>query len=169
LREPNEIFPGILDEGEEVELVSGLKLCRRLLHREPVIELCGADPYKFAELRRLGLINEQIDWKQRFFVPTDSEKGIAVLDSLLARYPIIPGELSGESEITSIEPQEVSTPQTVNLDEWFVPLLETTPVSPLVQQDEKTEPVSTVSAFCLAEATAPARRIMRTQLALDFG
>ena len=60
LRESREIFTGVLDEGEEVELVSGLKLCRRSLHREPVIELCGADLYKFAELRRLGLINEQI-------------------------------------------------------------------------------------------------------------
>lgn len=60
LREPEEIFTGILDEGDEVSLVSGLKLCRRFLHREPVIELCGADPYKFTELRGLGLLNEQI-------------------------------------------------------------------------------------------------------------
>jgi hypothetical protein len=53
LREPDEIFAGILDEGDEVELVSGLKLRRTFVHREPVIELCGADPYKFAELRKL--------------------------------------------------------------------------------------------------------------------
>ena len=64
----------VLDEAAEVELVSGLKLCRRLLHREPVIELCGTDPYKFAELRSLGLINEQIDWKQRFFIPPMRKK-----------------------------------------------------------------------------------------------
>lgn len=30
LREPEEIFGGILNEGEEITLVSGLKLCRRL-------------------------------------------------------------------------------------------------------------------------------------------
>ena len=58
LREPEEIFTGILDEGEEVTLVSGLKLCRKVVHREPVIELIGVDPYKFAEIRSLGLINE---------------------------------------------------------------------------------------------------------------
>ena len=75
LREPGDVFSGILDEGEEVTLVSGLKLCRRTLHREPVIELIGVDPYKFAEIRSLGLINEQIDWKQRFFVPTDEDSG----------------------------------------------------------------------------------------------
>src|SRR5438552_9262538 len=67
LREPEEIFTGILDEGEEVTLVSGLKLRRKVVHREPVIELIGVDTYKFAEIRSLGLINEQIDWKQRFF------------------------------------------------------------------------------------------------------
>ena len=170
MRDSHEIYVGILNEGAEVELVSALKLCRRSLHREPVIELCGADPYKFAELRSLGLINEQIDWKQRFFVPTDEEKGIAVLDSLLARYPIIPGEEYGESELTSIEPQELSKPQTVNVDEWFVPVTETVPVSSLAPNEiENTEPESDLSAFHLPEATAPLQRITQTQLALDFG
>ena len=63
-----------------------------LIHREPAIELCGADPYKFAELRELGLINSQIDWKQRFFVPTDEERGIDILSALLDRYPVVVDE-----------------------------------------------------------------------------
>jgi hypothetical protein len=170
LREPHEIFTGVLDEGEEVELVSGLKLCQRFLHREPVIELCGADPHKFAELRSLGLINEQIDWKQRFFVPTDEKIGIAVLHDLLARYPIIPGEVAGELETTPIELEEMSTPRIVNLDDWFVPIAETAPVSALVPHDiGNAEPVSALSAFHLAEATAPTQPISQTQLALNFG
>jgi hypothetical protein len=170
LREPHEIFTGILDEGEEVELVSGLKLCRRLLHREPVIELCGADPYKFSELRSLGVINEQVDWKQRFFVPTDEETGIAILHSLLARYPIISSDGSGESEITAIEPQELSSPQTVNLDEWFVPVTEAVSAPSLAPDEiEETEPECTASALYVAPATAAAQRIAQTQLALDFG
>ncbi len=60
LREPDEIFCAVLNEGEEVSLLSNLKLRRGLIHKEPAIELCGADHYKFAELRELGLINEQI-------------------------------------------------------------------------------------------------------------
>src|SRR6185436_2441373 len=134
LREPEEIFAGILNEGEEVPLVSGLKLCRRTLHREPVIELIGVDPYKFAEIRSLRLINEQIDWKQRFFVPTDEEKGIAALHNLFAHYPIMSGDVSGESEIT-IESQELSKPRIVNLDEWFVPVTETAEVSSLAPDE----------------------------------
>jgi P-loop containing NTP hydrolase pore-1/C-terminal domain on Strawberry notch homologue len=170
LREPHEIFVGILDEGEEVELVSGLKLCQRFLHREPVVELCGADPYKFAELRSLGLINEQIDWKQRFFVPTDEETGIAVLETLLARYPIIPTEVSDEPQVTYIESRELSRPQRVNLDEWFVPVTETPLVSSIAPREiENTGPVCSLSAFHLPEATAPAQYIPETQLALNFG
>jgi len=170
LREPQEIFAGVLDEGEEVALVSGLQLCRRFLHREPVIELCGADPYKFSELRSLGLLNEQVDWKQRFFVPTDEETGLAVLNSLLARYPIIPSEISAATEPTSIEPQELSKPQTVNLDEWFVPVVEAAQVPPLAPDEiESTEPASVLSAFHFAEATALTQGITEPQLALDFG
>src|SRR5439155_13608583 len=98
LRDPEEIFTGILDEGEEVTLVSGLKLCRKVIHREPAIELIGVDPYRFAEVRSLGLINEQIDWKQRFFVPTDEETGVAVLTDLLSRYPVLASDDLADNE-----------------------------------------------------------------------
>jgi hypothetical protein len=47
--------PEALDEGEEVLLVSNLTLRRGLIHKEPAIELCGADPFKFAELRGWAL------------------------------------------------------------------------------------------------------------------
>jgi hypothetical protein len=44
-----ERFAAVLDESEEVKLVSGLRLRGTFLHRESVIELCGDDPYKFAQ------------------------------------------------------------------------------------------------------------------------
>src|SRR4030095_5384645 len=123
LREPEEIFAGILNEGEEVTLVSGLKLCRKVVHREPVIELIGVDPHRFVEIRSLGLINEQIDWKQRFFVPTDDSSGISVISALLDRYPIL---ISSESDnVEAAEPEIVSelrATQVVDLNEWFVPI-----------------------------------------------
>src|SRR5205814_4353848 len=101
LRDLDEIFTGILDEGEEVMLVSGLKLCRKVVHREPVIELIGVDPYRFAEIRSLGLINEQVDWKQRFFVPTDEETGVAVLTELVTRYPVMVSDVLTDDELTA--------------------------------------------------------------------
>jgi len=128
LREPDEIFYAVLDEGEEVTLVSGLKLCRRFLHREPVIELCGADPYKFDELRKLRLLNEQIDWKQRFFIPTDETFGLEVLTALLKRYPVVVSDdndfedaqsQSIGAEIESVS--EIAPLSFVELDRWLIP------------------------------------------------
>ena len=124
LREPDEIFYAVLDEGEEVSLVSNLKLRRGLIHKEPAIEVCGADPYKFAELRELGLINEQINWKQRFFVPSDETNGIEILQSLIERYPVILTEdeaSDGEASATEITPQaEIRATEIVDLDQWIV-------------------------------------------------
>ena len=106
VREPDEVFYAVLDEGEETTLVSNLKLRRGLIHREPAIELCGADPYKSAELRELGLINEQIDWRQRFFVPTDEERGIDILSALLDRYPVVVDE-EAATEASTADSDEI--------------------------------------------------------------
>jgi hypothetical protein len=91
-----------------------------MLHREPVIELIGVDPYKFAEIRGLGLINEQIDWKQRFFVPTDEESGVRVISALLDRYPILITSESDNVEVAESEIPKLRATQVVHLDEWFV-------------------------------------------------
>jgi hypothetical protein len=45
-----------------------------------------------AELRELGLVNEQINWKQRFFVPSDDKRGTLILSALLDRYPLVVAE-----------------------------------------------------------------------------
>lgn len=88
-REPDEIFDGVFFEGEEIELTSALKLKLGNIHGEPAIELCGPEPSTFGVLRKLGLINEQINWKQRFFVPTEEEPGIAIVAALLEQFPVI--------------------------------------------------------------------------------
>ncbi|MEJ7618316.1 MAG: hypothetical protein WKF30_15425 [Pyrinomonadaceae bacterium] len=89
LQDPAAIYKGVLHEGEEITLAANLKLRRGRLHAEHAIELAGADPYKFAALRALGLINEQINWKQMFFVPANEQKGVEVITRLIASYPVI--------------------------------------------------------------------------------
>lgn len=91
-KEPAQIFSGVLEEGEEINLVGGLKLRKSIIHGEEAIEVICADPFRFGELRDFGLINESIAYKQRFFVPTDESKGLPVLTALLARYPAISTE-----------------------------------------------------------------------------
>jgi hypothetical protein len=176
LREPEEIFTGILDEGEEVTLVSGLKLARKVVHREPVIELIGVDPNRFAEVRSLGLINEQIDWKQRFFVPTDEETGVAVLNDLLSCYPVMVSDVLSDDELPEIEPQELASTQIVNLDEWFVPIatVEPTiepesPVATIARVIEEAESALTLPAFYFARRSEVPHDVEEIQLALDFG
>jgi hypothetical protein len=124
LREPDEIFYAVLDEGDEITLASNLKLRRVSIHSEPAIELSGADPYKFAELRELGLINEQINWKQRFFVPSDETSGIGILESLLERYPVMLTEDAindGESDMIEIAPSaDIRATEIVDLEQWIV-------------------------------------------------
>jgi predicted RNA methylase len=179
-RKPDEIFAGILDEGDEVELVSGLKLRRTFVHREAVIELCGADPYKFSELRNLGLINEQIDWKQRFFVPTDEERGIEILSGLLNRYPLLIAEEASQDEATEPEPApEMRLVQTVDLDQWIVPvteqssdegvtdLCESSPAEP-IEETAKSDFALTPPPADLISDSQSVREMSEMQLAFDF-
>jgi len=176
LREPDEIFTAILDEGDDVMLVSGLKLCRKVVRREPVIELIGVDPYKFAEVRTLGLINEQIDWKQRFFVPTDEEAGTEVLAALLTRYPVLATEEPDGEDYGVFEQQtEIRPTLVVDLDEWFVPVAEAEPIiepAPSPEQAREIETLEsafTLTAFYFGRQPEPARETEEVQLALDFG
>jgi hypothetical protein len=176
LREPEEIFTGILDEGEEVTLVSGLKLARKLVHREPVIELIGVDPNRFAEIRGLGLRNEQIDWKQRFFVPTEEETGLAILAALIERYPVMVSDDFSDEEPIQVEPAELRPPQILNLEDWIVPIVTVGSIcepesqaSEIAKQIEQAEATLTLPAFYFARRPDIPQEIEELQLALDFG
>ena len=69
----------------------------------------------------MGLINEQIDWKQRFFVPTDEESGVNAISALIDRYPILISSESDHVELAEHEiVAELRATQVVDLNEWFV-------------------------------------------------
>jgi hypothetical protein len=176
LREPEEIFTGILDEGEEVTLVSGLELCRKFLHREPAIELCGVDPFKFGELRSLGLLNEQIDWKQRFFVPTDEDNGIEILSALLERYPVMVTDDQVDGQDLPAEPvAEIQKANIVDLNDWIVGVSKMPPLDESVEvpfkedSQEPTEPSFTLTApDVFVPSARHDRDVSEVQLAFDF-
>ena len=175
LQKPEEIFTGILDDGEEVTLVSGLKLCRKVIHREPVIELIGVDPFRFAETRSLGLINEQIDWKQRFSVPTEEETGIGILTALLERYPVMVSDDFPDDEPIMVEPDEFVPPQIIDLDEWIVPTAmveardKADSALTIAKEIEGHEAALTLPAFYFGRRCEISPEIEEVQLALDFG
>lgn len=78
--------------GAEVALQGGLKLAKRKVHRDDVIELIGAKSSSFGRLREIGLIDEVIDYKQRFFVPIDEDAGPKILEELFKDNPPIAQE-----------------------------------------------------------------------------
>jgi hypothetical protein len=72
----------------------------------------------------LGLINEQIRYKQRFFVPADETKAVPLLKKLLARYPVVAGH-SDEVDALAQERLSVEIPASevvvVELEQWVHP------------------------------------------------
>jgi hypothetical protein len=119
------------------------------------------------------LINEQIDWRQRFFIPTDEETGIAVLTDLLSHYPVLAsGALTDDEPIAEIEPRELAPPQIIDLDEWFVSAeAEPTPQTSARNQAQEIETAEagwSLPAFYFAGASQPKREFEEVQMALDF-
>ena len=125
LVEPSQIYNALLNEGEEMTLAANLKLKQANLHGEQVIELHVTDPNKFAQLRELGLINEQIQWKQRFFIPSDESRGVEILTALLNTYPVIvteeEAEDTQEQSIDEIQMMPEANPiNIIELEQWII-------------------------------------------------
>jgi hypothetical protein len=124
LQDPTQIYHAVLCEGEEITLASNLKLKQGNIHGEAAVELHVTDPHKFASLRELGLINEQINWKQRFFIPADEASGVEILTALLKFYPVIEAEEAAEEAQGCAEIQnlpEASPASVVDLEQWIIP------------------------------------------------
>jgi hypothetical protein len=119
--DPEQLFTELMEGGESFNLVSDLKLKRSSLQGEPAIELVCHDSDRFADLRSLGLLNEQIRYKQHFFIPADRAKGVPILAALLSRHPIVPGEEStGQQDSLSVE-VPASEAVVVDLEHWICP------------------------------------------------
>lgn len=123
LQDPAQIYNAVLNEGEEITLAGVLKLKKGSIHGEAAVELHCTDPYKFASLRELGLINEQIKWKQHFFIPADEEKAVEILTALFKLYPVTVKEEEAEAqECAEVETlPETGAATVIDLAEWVIP------------------------------------------------
>lgn len=118
---PQEVFNSVLEQGDQIDLASKMQLKRTVLQREPAIELTCVDCDRFGELRGLGLVNEQIKFKQRFFVPTNEKLGLPILTKLLDRYPVIVPDSGPEESSLAIEGASAAESRTAHLEEWVLP------------------------------------------------
>lgn len=120
---PEQIFHDLLDGGDSVALTADMNLKKSMVQHEITIELECHDPDRFQELRNLGLINEQIAYKQRFFVPADETKGVRILTDLLSRYPPIieqPGSADSQQDTLPVDVPATEA-VIVDLANWVVP------------------------------------------------
>lgn len=87
-RTPEEIFNAIYLDGEQVELVGGMKLRRTMLRGSRAIELWGVDRNQAKVIEGMGVVKERKGMgTDIYLVPTDAAKGIPVIEKLLARWP----------------------------------------------------------------------------------
>jgi hypothetical protein len=111
----------VLEQGDQIELACQMHLKRTILQRDPAIELVCTDADRFGELRQLGLINEQIKYKQRFFVPTDTKLGLPILTKLLDLYPAMGPDSDAEEAATIIDAASATEVKVVCVEEWVSP------------------------------------------------
>jgi hypothetical protein len=119
--DPKQVFDSVLQQSDQIDLACNMQLKRATLQREPAIELLCTDADRFGELRTLGLINEQIRYKQRFFVPTDEKVGLPILAKLLDNYPVVGPESSPDESEPIIEGVSVAESRTIVLERWVLP------------------------------------------------
>jgi hypothetical protein len=92
-RGPEETFNHVLEDGGTVALAGGHQLARRRVAGEQRIEFIPKDKWAVnrGEMDRLGLIEEQIQFARRYFVPNEEAAGVPVLDKILKRWPALEG------------------------------------------------------------------------------
>jgi predicted RNA methylase len=118
---PEQVFASVLEQGDQIELACKMHLKRTMLQREPAIELVCTDADRFGQFRQLRLINEQIKYKQRFFVPTDTKLGLPILTKLLDLYPVIGPDSDAEEAATIIDAASATEVKVVCVEEWVLP------------------------------------------------
>ena len=88
IADPEQIISAVLSDDDHITLTENFSLARARVYSDQYVELRGASHHKFSSLRELGLLNMRIDYRERFFLPTDPQQAIEILKRLLAQYPV---------------------------------------------------------------------------------
>ena len=88
IADPEQIIAAILNDDDQITLTQNLSLARSKVYSTQYVELRGATHHQFSTLRELGLLNMRIDYRERFFLPTEPDQAIEILNRLLAQHPV---------------------------------------------------------------------------------
>lgn len=89
---PEQIFEKVLTDGQTITFANEIKLTRRMVSGDERIEITELEYNQFTPLEQKGAFSERIDWRTRFFVPTDLAAGARVIKSILANNPVVLAE-----------------------------------------------------------------------------
>lgn len=122
LKTPAEIFDAVFRNNDEIELAEGVTIKRTSVHKEPRIEAERLQYYQYAALREMGLIEEYIQYKSRFFISTEEDVGVEQITKLLKAYPPVKSEGEVEDEEFTPEDAPMETEAApVDLTKWVIP------------------------------------------------
>jgi hypothetical protein len=86
---------------------------------------------------------------------------------------VLASDVLSDEPIAEIEPKELTPPQIIDPDEWFVSVeAEPTPQPSAAEQAQETEAAEagwTLPAFYFPRPSQAVRQVEEIQLALDFG
>jgi hypothetical protein len=116
ISDPSEMIDAILKNDDQIAITSGFTLERGRVYGTNYVEIKGVWSKHFDELRALGFLNFSIDYKERFFLPTDPQKGVDTLSKFLTRYPAdLPQEEPETAPAQFTDLKTLTTLETVNI------------------------------------------------------
>ncbi len=83
------LFREVLENDKVLQLANDLTIMRRRVAGENRIELVGVDYGQRQTIFDLGVFSHVIDYRTRYFIPTDPQAGPDVLKRLLAKWPAV--------------------------------------------------------------------------------
>ncbi len=85
---PAEIAQRIL-KGDTAMLANDWKIMSRWVAGENRLELIGPDYRHFEEMKRHGIFSERIDYKTRFFIPTEPAAAASAIEAITKTRPVV--------------------------------------------------------------------------------
>jgi len=82
------IYSRVMDDGQTVQLLGGLRLTRSRVHGERRLELAGVPHAQARTVELLGAFVDRINYEARYFLPA-SEVNLEALEKILQQFPVI--------------------------------------------------------------------------------
>lgn len=155
ISDPSDMIDVILNNDDQLPITGNFTLHRAKVYGTNYVEVTGVWSSHFAELRSLGFLNFSIDYKQRFFLPTEHEKAVEILSNFLKRYPaILPEEETESAPVQFTDLKALATVETVNILDLVIaqePVSQAAPLDltepPMITLVPTPEPVSAAIPF----------------------